>query len=642
MLTFAQLEKAVLACNPKANIDLIRKAYEYAKEKHKDQKRESGEPFIQHPLSVAIILAKLRCDATTIIAGLLHDVVEDTKTPLAEIEDAFGSTIARIVDGITKIESIEAKSKEERSAETLRKIILTATEDIRVIFIKLADKLHNLRTLSTKPIEYQWQFAQDILEIYAPIAYKLGFGNIKIEMEDSALKILEPQKYEEIAGMLKKTEKQREAETNKFKSLLQKALDKKGIDATVMGRTKSVYSIYKKMRSKKVDDISKIYDLIGLRVITKTISNCYEILGIICNELSWKPVPERFKDYIAMRKPNMYQSLHVTLLGPRGELIEAQIRTEEMHRIAEEGFAAHFKYKGIRDKKIDDKLPLLKQLIELQQEGGTEDINEFIDLFKRELFEENIFTFTPKGRIVALPSGSCIIDFAYAVHSDLGDHCIAAKVNDKFVPLRTVLQNGDSVYILTQKNQNPSPEWLKFVKTSKARTKIKQFIKSTGKIPIKSYSPAKEIKSRLGEWIIAVDTMSKPMIKLAKCCSPSPGDEIAGYGMGPNKISVHTKDCPIPKKQRKRPINIRWLDNPGAVVSLTVKAINRTGVFAEVLNTLLAVDTQMKSANAKLLKKDTVECSFSIEIKGLEHLTEAIRKIKKIKDVKEVNIKGII
>ncbi|MBI5871737.1 bifunctional (p)ppGpp synthetase/guanosine-3',5'-bis(diphosphate) 3'-pyrophosphohydrolase [archaeon] len=641
MATFAYLEKTVLKHNPKANIELIRKAYEFAREKHKNQKRESGEPFIHHPLETALILANLKWDDTTIIAGLLHDVVEDTGTQLKELKESFGEVVARIVDGVTKIESIEAKSKEERSAETLRKIILTATDDIRVIFVKLADKLHNLRTISSKPIEYQWQFAQDILEIYAPIAYKIGLGNMKTEMEDSAFNVPEPEKHREISDMLKKTRKQREEETARFKRMLERGLEKKEIKAVILARPKSVYSIYKKMCTKKVDDISHIYDLIGLRVITPTVGECYEILGVVCNDLGWKPVPERFKDYIAMRKPNMYQSLHVTALGPKGELIEVQIRTEEMHRIAEEGIAAHWKYKGIDDKGLDEKLPLLKQLIELKQNGGAEDINEFIDLFKRELFEDNIFVFTPKGRIVTLPEGSCIIDFAYAVHSDLGNHCIAAKVNDKFVPLRTVLKNGDNVYVLTQKNQVPSGEWLKFVKTSKARAKIKQIIKSLGKIPVRSYNSKQKLKSELAEWIINVDTMTKPIIKLAKCCNPCPGDEIIGYATGANKVSVHLKDCAVPAKQKKKKVNVRWLDNPLAVVEIKVKAVNRTGVFAEILNALLSSSTQMKGAKANLLKKGIVECSFGMETRGLEHLREAINRIKKIRDVKEVNIGGI-
>lgn len=468
--------KETLAYNSaQYNIARIEKAYKYAQEAHSGQLRNSGEEFINHPLEVALILAELEMDESTIIAALLHDVAEDTEQTLADIRKYFGDEVAGLVDGVTKLGRIEYKSKMEVQVENLRKMFLAMAKDIRVILIKLADRLHNMRTLRFQTEKKQKEIAQETMEIYAPLANRLGIFRIKWELEDLAFRFLNPQEYYDLVEGISLKRKEREEHINEVIDQLKTRLDEVGIEADIAGRPKNLYSIYKKMITQN-KDLSEIYDLTAIRVVVETVNDCYGALGII--HTMWKPIPGRFKDYIAMPKPNMYQSLHTTLIGSHGEPFEIQIRTWEMHRTAEYGIAAHWKYK--EGKKVEDnfeqKLSWLRQLLEWQHD--SKDAGEFMETLKFDLFADTVFVFTPKGDVVELPSESCPIDFAYRVHTDVGHSCVGAKINGRIVPLDTKLKNGDIVEILTTKTPaGPSRDWVCLVKTSQAKNKIRQWFK---------------------------------------------------------------------------------------------------------------------------------------------------------------------
>ncbi len=460
--------------NPQADLDLVREAYAFAATAHQGQVRCSGEPFINHPLQVAIILANLGLDVITISAGLLHDVVEDTEVTLEAVEKKFGQEVALLVDGVTKLTRIENKSKVEQQVENLRKMFLAMAKDIRVILIKLADRLHNMRTLKHMSEVKQKEIAQETMEIFAPLAHRLGIFRIKWELEDTAFRYLESDKYYELVQTISMKRQERESFINSIIETLQGKLKAVGIESDIDGRPKHFFSIYNKMKEQQ-KSLSEIYDLMAIRVIVDTIKDCYGALGII--HTLWKPLPGRFKDFIAMPKPNMYQSLHTTLMSPRGEPFEIQIRTWEMHRTAEYGIAAHWRYKegGKSDKDFENKLSWLRQLLEWQND--MRDAREFMETLKIDLFADNVFVFTPKGDVVELPAGSVPIDFAYRVHTDVGHRCIGAKINGRIVPLDYKLVNGDIVDILTSKQARPSRDWLNIVKTSQAKNRIRAWYK---------------------------------------------------------------------------------------------------------------------------------------------------------------------
>ena len=474
-MTIGELVERVRAYTPTAPVDVIQRAYEFSASVHKGQRRASGEPYLTHPLQVAGIIADLRLDVPSVATGLLHDTVEDTLATLAQIEQHFGTEIAGLVDGVTKIGQINFTSREEKQAENFRKMLLAMARDIRVILIKLADRTHNMRTLGHLAPERQVDIAQETLDIYAPLAHRLGIYWIKSDLEDNALRFLHPEVYYQLKRSVAKRKAEREKYIKEILSALLKKLAESEIEAEVTGRPKHFYSIYQKMQAQNLL-YDQIYDLVAFRVVVDTVGECYEALGVV--HANWKPVPGRFKDYIALPKANGYQSLHTTVIGPYGERMEIQIRTRDMHRVAEYGVAAHWRYKqpGSAEGGDGQRFAWLRQMLEWQQQ--LQDPQEFLRSVKEDLFSEEVFAFTPKGDLLAFPLGSTVIDFAYRIHSEVGHHCAGARVNGKIVPLRYQLQSGDTVEIVTTANQQPSKDWLKLVKTPRAKGRIRAWVKA--------------------------------------------------------------------------------------------------------------------------------------------------------------------
>jgi GTP diphosphokinase / guanosine-3',5'-bis(diphosphate) 3'-diphosphatase len=480
MLLLDDLVARVRGYHPSADVDLLEKAYLFAANAHSGQMRKSGDPYFIHPTSVAGVIAELRLDVASICAGLLHDVAEDTEVSIPEIEKEFGREIATLVDGVTKLGNLTFQSKEDKQAENFRKMLVAMARDIRVLLVKLCDRLDNMRTMDAMKPEAQERISRETMEIYAPLANRLGISWMKSELEDLAFKYLEPDAYNSLVQKIQKTQKEQDAYIADVTKAIQARLAEHGFAVNISGRSKHYYSIFRKMKAQQCE-YEQVYDVLAFRVLTESVADCYAALGVIHSK--WTPVPGRFKDYIALPKPNMYQSLHTTVIGPGHERIEVQIRTHDMHRVAEQGIAAHWRYKerhqgpggGVAEDEAK-KFTWLRQLMEFQKE--LKDPAEFIDSVKVDLFQDEVYVFTPKGEVRVFPRGATPIDFAYAVHTQVGDHCVGARINGAIVPLRYKLRNGDSVEIMTSPNQHPSKDWIDFAVTSRAKSKIRNFVRA--------------------------------------------------------------------------------------------------------------------------------------------------------------------
>ncbi len=472
-MQFETVLRKVQTYRPGEDLTLLRDAYRVCQEKHDGQRRLSGEPYLSHPLEVVSILADLRMDTVCLAAGMLHDVVEDTPTSIQGLKEQFGSEVAHIVEGVTKISRIHFLSREDQQAENFRKMLLAMVDDVRVVLVKLADRLHNMRTLEYLPPDKRRRIAHETLEIYAPIAHRLGMGKIRGELEDLAFHYLEPEAYQEVKEAVESRRKVNEHFLAEVRGLVESKMKENSIPCKVEGRVKRLYSIWQKLQKQSIA-IEQVYDLLAVRIITDDVKNCYAALGVIHN--TWRPVPGRIKDFIAIPRPNLYQSLHTSVIGPHGQPFEVQIRTEEMHRVAEEGIAAHWKYKDGHGTTVQDaeRFAWLRHLVEWQKE--MRDSNDFLSTLKIDLYPQEVYTFTPKGKVIVLPREATPIDFAYAIHTEVGNRCTGAKVNGRIVPLKSKLLNGDIVEIVTQSAQTPSRDWLAHVKTSRARNKIKHWI----------------------------------------------------------------------------------------------------------------------------------------------------------------------
>jgi GTP pyrophosphokinase len=666
---FDALSEQILSVHPDADIDKIRRAYEYSAAKHEGQKRLSGEPYIIHPLEVSIILAQQGMDTTAITAALLHDVVEDTPTTLDDIRKLFGADVAVLVDGVTKISSLRKKSKSHDQAETLRKMLMATINDPRVIVIKLADKIHNMRTLMFQPPHKQILMSDEVLEIYAPLAGRLGMSKIRSELEDLAFKTLHPEEYRHIKERIAGRREEVEAYLENLRTTLRDKLEEMNIHATIIGRVKHYYSIYRKMVNQQ-KTFDEIFDIRAIRIITDEVRDCYGILGIV--HTMWTPVTSRFKDYIAVPKSNMYQSLHTTVTGPDKKFLEIQIRTKDMDRTAEMGIAAHWAYKENKGPKVAT-ITLLNDINRWREE--LRNTKEFMSDLKMELYQEEVFVFTPKGKIVKLAKGASPIDFAFSIHSEVGLKCVGARINGKLSPLKTELSSGDIVDIITSPKGHPSETWLKFVKSSIARQRIRSWLRKhlaektegqqepeSGKTekPAKArpdnradFIPSKEtIKIRhsgktRGTGII-VEGNTNVMIRLSQCCQPLPGDPIIGFVTRGRGITVHKNGCPSIKRlmnESERFISIVWAESneTSYPVKIAIHAEDRNGLLKDVVDSLAEIKVEVVKMEAGVQSGEAV-FKFVVEVKGLDHIiaiTNHLRKVKGVQRVYKINEKVI-
>ena len=730
------LIKTIRAHHPKADVHTVERAYEVAAHWHKDQKRKSGDPYITHPLAVATILAELGMNTETICAALLHDTVEDTAYTLTELRSDFGEDVAALVDGVTKLDKVKYGASAE--AETVRKMVVAMSRDIRVLVIKLADRLHNMRTLRYMPRDKQERKSRETLEIYAPLAHRLGMNTVKWELEDLAFATLYPKRYDEIARLVSQRSPRRDQLLQEVITDLSADMHEARIKGTVSGRPKHYYSIYQKMIARNVE-FDDIYDLVGIRVLVDTVRDCYAALGTI--HARWNPVPGRFKDYIAMPKFNMYQSLHTTVIGPGGKPVELQIRTWGMHKRAEYGVAAHWKYKedmvahgpvlpgGVttekdKTKKGDEaaEMAWLRQLVDWQRE--TEDPAEFLDSLRFDLAGAEVYVFTPRGEVIALPQGATPVDFAYAIHTDIGHRTIGARVNGRLVALESTLDNGDTVEIFTSKAQEAGPnrDWLNFVKSARARNKIRQWFSKerreaaveAGKdqiakvmrkqgLPLQRlmsadtlrtiagdlhYSDLTALYAAVGEGRVSAQSVVEKLVRevsgtagaqedlaeltpippavsrarpstatdsgievegaadvwvrLSKCCTPVPGDDIQGFVTHGHGVSVHRANCVnlahLTETQRERMVSVHWAPSDASVflVAIQVEALDRTRLLSDVTRVLSDQHVNILSASVQTTRDRVALSRFSFEMGDPKHLGDVLRAVRNIDGVYDV------
>ncbi|MBN2058729.1 MAG: bifunctional (p)ppGpp synthetase/guanosine-3',5'-bis(diphosphate) 3'-pyrophosphohydrolase [Candidatus Saganbacteria bacterium] len=636
---------------PEADLGLIERAYGLAKEAHKEHKRLSGDPYITHPLAVAVILSELEQDALTIAAALLHDVVEDADVSNEDLVEQFGREVAKLVEGVTKLGRLSFTSREVRQAENFRKMFVAMGEDFRIIVIKLADRLHNMRTLKYLPPPKQKETALETREIFAPLAHRLGMWRLKWELEDLSFSFLEPDKYSEIKNRVAESRSLREKYIKDFLDQSRQMLGKVSIEADIYGRPKHFYSIYHKMVDQNLE-FDEIYDLTAVRMIVDTIKECYAVLGLV--HAAWKPIPGRFKDYIAMPKSNGYQSLHTTVIGPGGRPVEIQIRTTDMHRVAEYGIAAHWRYKeGETDRGLDQKMSWFRQMLDWQEE--LKDAKDFMESLKIDLFIEEVFVFTPKGDVFDLPTDATPVDFAYRVHTEVGHRTVGARVNGRIVPLDFKLRNGDIVEILTGKKDNPSKDWLMFVKTAGARVKIRNwFKKQLGITKVESsqaivareepqvkplLQPRRKGKTKSA---VHVSGLENVLVRFSKCCRPIPGERIIGFITRGKGITVHRHDCPNVVSQdvpQDRLIKVDWNPNSEIFfpVEVEVEAFDRVGVLKDILAQVSETKTNVSAARISTKRGSSAFLRLTVDVQNKEQLDHVIAAIRKVPDVYDVH-----
>ncbi len=688
------------------DVERVQHAIDYAIQAHDGQFRVSGDPYIVHPLEVAIILADLQMDVSTVIAGILHDVVEDTGVTLEELSEQFGSTVAQLVDGVTKLLRVKRKSKvdtddlDDEQAENLRKMILAMVDDIRVVIIKLADRLHNMRTLSALPREKQIRKARETLEVYAPLANRMGIWQLKWQLEDLSFRYLNEEKYYEIAQLLAERRSDRSGYLERVINSIRDNLAAQGIQARITGRPKHIYSIYRKMMTKaRVFD--HIYDVRGIRIIVDQVQDCYHVLGIV--HTMWRPIPGEFDDYIAMPKDNGYQSLHTAVVALDGRPLEVQIRTEEMHQVAEFGIAAHWRYKeGVkRDKSIEDKIAWLRQVTDWREE--VEDAGQFVDSMKSDVFVDRIYVFTPKGEIIDLPQGATPVDFAYQIHSEIGHRCRGAKIDGRLVALDYKLKTGDQVEIITAKQGKPSRDWLNsslgYVATQRARQKIRQWFRrqereqniSAGREILErelhrlgfeqqsfteiahlfKYDRVEDFMAALGygdvsrtqiaakidaaeqktdglklkdltfssDTEVQVDGVGDLLTKFGQCCSPVPGDAIVGYITRGKGITIHRADCPniVNLDDSERLINVSWSQGEKIyAVQLRIDAFDRPGMLRDIASIVADAGISMSSVNVTSNPDSTTTIKASMGVHSVTELASLINKLQGIRDILDV------
>ena len=679
-----------------AQVERVREAYDFGAEKHQGQKRVSGEPYITHPVAVADILADLRLDADTLVAAILHDVIEDTPTAKAEIASIFGQVVAELVDGVSKLDQIQFKNRQEAQAESFRKMLLAMVRDIRVIMVKLADRMHNMRTLGAMPPVKRRRTARETLEIYAPIAERLGLYAVKLELEDLGFRALYPYRYKVLERELKRARGNQKEFINKIAETFKGALKKAQIEGAVEGREKHLYSIYKKMQTKKIS-LNEMVDVYGFRIIVESADVCYRVLGLVHSV--YKPMPGRFKDYIAIPRVNGYQSLHTTLFGPNGVPIEVQIRSEQMHRVAESGIAAHWKYKSGGDTfggvEHDRAREWLASLVQIQEGGSSE---EFLESVKVDLFPDKVYVFTPKGKILRLPTGATTVDFAYAIHTDVGNRCVAAKVDRRLVPLR----NGQTVEIITAKGAKPNPSWSSFLVTAKARAAIRQYLKNLKKgdalelgrrllaLALEEFSlnlkkiPAADIdavvkelnlrdadelyeKIGLGERLaplvarrlqpaqgngehgggsgggpLMIAGTEGLLVTYARCCFPIPNDPIMAYLSAGRGVMIHRQNCGNLAEYRKQPdkwLSVAWESTRGRLFSseIQLEINNRVGVLAAVASSIAGTETNIDQVSLEERDVNSSSLKFQVQVRDRKHLARVIRTVRRMPDVQRVS-----
>lgn len=691
------------------------RAFRFAEAMHEGQKRQSGDDYITHPVAVAAELARLGLGTSTLVAALLHDTVEDTPATLADIKEGFGDEVAHLVDGVTKLDRIQVESKQQQQAETLRKMIVAMAKDIRVLVIKLADRVHNMETIGYTPREKQKRIAQETLDIYAPLAHRLGMQNFKLRLEDLGFQTLHPKRYEEIVAMVEERNPERERELEQIIAAIYEQLKQLKIRGEVTGRPKHYYSIYEKMvlRGKEFDEI---HDLLAVRVIVSSVRDCYAVLGQL--HATWRPVPGRFKDYIAMPKVNLYQSLHTSVIGPRGRPLEVQIRTEAMHRTAEFGVAAHWKYKsshrGSDEETSTEELPWIDQLLEWQSD--TDEPGDYLESLKIDLYQDEVFVFTPKGDVMGLPVRSTPIDFAYAVHTDVGHRCIGARVNGRLVPLDHQLANGDAIEILTSKAEEagPSRDWLQIVASQRAKSKIRAYFNRErredaivrGRDAISralrrkgiayaramasgdldevahtlSYKDAETLFRAVGEGHVAAATVAQHvlneltqvddepelqpaessiapirigatgtddievegdsgmLVKLARCCTPVPGDRIVGFVTRGRGVSVHRADCTNVADLARDPdrfVPVDWSGETGSsfLVTIEIEALDRKHLLRDITAVIGDLSINITSAQVGTARDRIARLRFTFELGDPSHLEEALRSVRRVSGV---------